>query len=177
LLISNPEFAHNLRPVSVRARLIEERDDADDQARVNSCTDNTNDIACLYNQGGITSALYLCEVAHDPGSDQAGLVGCLQTICSSTTEAVIDCVADPSKSRDDESEEAAIIDTCTTLTSSDGITCLRVNFQACATTTNAQSNVADENYFSSCMKQSCPAVSKNVLGCVSKNYETAITDG
>jgi hypothetical protein len=171
---SNPGFARDLRPVSVRApmmaRFNEERDDGGDQALINSCTDNTGDVTCLYNNG----ALQTCVAAHDPGNDQPGLLNCLRASCPSTTEPVIDCVADPSKSPSDESEEAAIIDPCATHTNSDGITCLRVNFQICSAI-NISTNEPDGDYFLSCMEESCPAVSANDIGCMAQKFLTTFS--
>jgi hypothetical protein len=147
------------------ARFIEERDATSDLARVNSCTNNTADVKCLSGQG----VLGRCEAAHNAQLDLDGLNKCLQDSCPTTSQAVIQCAANPNTSDADEARENLILDPCTNTTSSNDITCLKSHFETCAINFDPD-GTADDAGFGQCMSGACPNVTSTVIGCISTKF-------
>jgi hypothetical protein len=151
----------------VIARFIEERDEASDIVRVNSCTNSTADADCFVT----LNVLGACESLHDPKNDNSGLVSCLHNLCPSTSQAVISCLAASDTSQTDENKEALVIDPCTPpkFTSSDDITCLRSTFETCAVK-NVANGDPDPARFGHCMSSTCPNVSSKAINCMRQNF-------
>jgi hypothetical protein len=158
------------------ARFNKERDDATDTATIQSCTNSTTDFYCLFDQ----DVLGECEASHDPNKDHTGLVNCLESLCPNTSGAVIDCVADPTRSISDDNQEAIILDSCSGDTldgqvSSDGNTCLRLNFDTCAFS-NDPGFKPDRDGFNSCMHSACPDVNGGTINCLSIHFQEFFSD-